>query len=401
MSAGQTFHKAWRVAVAAMWAFILIHGVVSLVVTQVIFQMVCQRNSVTLQHGINLTKKSFISLLISILAIVAPSSVRITTDNATIAKGTFYKSKGKIYSNLSRKNIIFANHQIYTDWVFLWWLASTSNLAGNIFIILKKSLESIPVFGYGMKNFKFIFLSRKWAQDEITLHNGLGAMDANSRGEGFLARKEPLHTNPDGKLYWNTTNIDKSQESWPYSLILFPEGTNLSSNTRQKSAAYAEKVGRKPFQNVLLPHTTGLRTSLRLLKPSLESVYDVTIGYSGVKKEQYGELVYRLPNIFIEGKSPKLVDIHIRAFNVADIPTEDEEEFTDWLYKVWKEKDEMMETYYKKGSFNLDPELDYSVVGKFTISPFPFLFTSLFPAFIFFLLSGLGYLLYIKSKQEA
>lgn len=375
---------------------LLLYGVTSLVVTQIIFKLFCVNNSVKLQHGINLTKRSFISLLISILVMVAPSSVRITTDNTSISKGTFFKSNGNIKSRLKKRNIIFANHQIYTDWVFLWWLSSTSNLAGNIFIILKKSLESIPVFGYGMKNYKFIFLSRKWAQDEIALHNGLGSIDADSRGEGPLSNKKPIHSDPDGKLYWNTADVDKSQYHWPYSLILFPEGTNLSANTRQKSAAYAAKTDKVPFQNVLLPHITGLRTAIQLLKPSLEAVYDITIGYSGVKKEEYGELVYRLPNIFIKGKSPKLVDMHIRAFNVTDIPCDDEEEFTKWLYNVWQEKDDLMETYYKKGSFDLDPELDHSVMGKFEMSPLPFLFTSLFPAIFFSALFGVAYLLFIK-----
>lgn len=398
MSFGQKVIKAKRFVVGILSILILIHGGVSVVASQVVFQALYPRNSVQLQHKYNLTKKAFISLLISILAFVAPSSVRITTDNATIAKGTFYKTHGKIASHLKRRSIIIANHQIYTDWVFLWWLTSTADLAGNIFIILKKSLESLPIFGYGMKNFRFIFVSRKWAQDKITLHNGLGTIDANSRGVGPLAGQSPLRVDPNGEIFWDTNIFDESKVCWPYSLILFPEGTNLSSKTRQKSAAFAEKISRQPFENVLLPHITGLRFALLALRPSLEVVYDVTIGYSGVKKEEYGELIYRLPNIFLKGKSPKLVDMHIRAFNVADIPMDDEDEFMDWLYKVWKEKDDLMETYYSKGSFDLDPELDQTIVGGFKISPVHFLITSFLPTSIFFAILILLYLLFFFKK---
>ncbi|QLL32145.1 hypothetical protein HG536_0C03130 [Torulaspora globosa] len=382
-----------KLAIAVLSIILMTYGCASLVMSQVMFQTFYRRGSPELQSKLNMTKKAFISLLICILNFVSPSSIRISTDNATLAKGTFRKSNGKIISQMKRRSIIIANHQIYTDWVFLWWLTSTADLAGSIYIMLKKSLESIPLLGYGMRNFKFIFLSRKWAQDKIILHNSLGVIDANSRGVGPLSGARPIRVDDDGEMYWDVNKTDDSK-AWPYCLLLFPEGTNLSATTRRKSASFAEKVGRQPFSHVLLPHSTGLRSSLILLRASVEVVYDITIGYSGVGRSDYGEMMYRLPNIFLRGQTPKLVDMHIRAFNLAEIPVDDEEAFSQWLYEVWKEKDDLMEKYYTDGTFASDPELNQIVVGGFNISPKPVLVTCLLPAVLVFSLLLVGYLAY-------
>ncbi|GAV51591.1 hypothetical protein ZYGR_0AF00620 [Zygosaccharomyces rouxii] len=345
--------------------------------TQVLIRVFYYNDIAKRHHGIDFTKKAFISMLISTLHLIAPSSVRITTDNNSIPKGTFYKDlkNGRIASHLMRKSVIIANHQIYTDWVFLWWLTSTAELAGKVYIMLKKSLEYIPILGFGMRNYKFIFMCRKWEQDRLTLHNSLGVIDANSRGVGPISGRSPVRQDPDGEIFWDTTRTNELQESWPYCLILFPEGTNLSPITRQRSVNYANKIGKKPLQHVLLPHATGARHSLLKLRPSLDVVYDITIGYSGVKRDEYGEAIYRLTNVIFKGESPKLVDMHIRAYNLNEIPIDDEQGFADWLYEVWAEKDKLMNVYYEKGTFDLDPDPDHTITGEFKISPYPFLFS--------------------------
>ncbi|CDH10295.1 uncharacterized protein ZBAI_02080 [Zygosaccharomyces bailii ISA1307] len=360
-------------------------------ITQLSILLFYRSSPAKLKYFMDLTKEGFISLLITILRVIAPSSVRITTDSNSIPKGTFFKDlkTGRISSHLSSKSVIIANHQIYTDWVFLWWLTSTADLAGRVYIMLKKSLESLPVLAFGMKNYKFIFMSRKWELDRLTLHNSLGAIDANSRGVGPASDAPPLKEDSNGEIHWDTKNTNDREKYWPYTLILFPEGTNMSPNTRQRSAKFASKIGKTPFENVLLPHVTGLRYSLMQLKPSLDVLYDVTIGYSGVGKEEYGEAIYRLPNVIFRGQSPRLVDMYIRAYKLDEIPLDNEEDFSDWLYEVWKEKDQLLNTYYAKGSFGLDPEPDHTVIGAFKMSTFPFFFSFFFPGLLFSILGGL------------
>lgn len=69
----------------------------------------------------------------------------------------------------------------------------------------------------------------------------------------------------------------------PMWLLLFPEGTNASNNGRAKSASWAEKVGVKDMQHVLLPRSTGMFFCLNELKGTVDYVYDCTLAYEGVK----------------------------------------------------------------------------------------------------------------------
>ncbi|AGO13504.1 AaceriACL173Cp [[Ashbya] aceris (nom. inval.)] len=357
--------QAHRTVLAALVTFVFIQGCVSLVIYQFSMKWLYRSNQIERQTHLDRSKKSFILLLVTIMTIVAPSYVRVTTDNASVAKGTFRRDRGqgRLRSRLESNSVVISNHQIYTDWVFLWWLAYTSGLAGRVYIMLKKSLAAIPVLGYGMKNYGFIFMNRRWNLDRIHLSNSLQRMDRDGRGIGPLAGHVPSRVSAEGEEEYGSEDSDASEKKWPYMLILFPEGTNMSANTRERSNTYARKINVQPFENVLLPRSTGLRFALEKLAPSCECVYDVTIGYSGVKKTTYAEQIYDLQSIFLQGQGPKLVDVHIRTFKLSEIPYQEEKAFESWLYKVWGEKDKLLERYYQKGSFDLDPELTHTVSG--------------------------------------
>ena len=68
----------------------------------------------------------------------------------------------------------------------------------------------------------------------------------------------------------------------PMWLMIFPEGTNLSANTRKKSKAYADKAGLQDMKHQILPHSTGLQFCLQELGDTVEWVYDCTIAYEGI-----------------------------------------------------------------------------------------------------------------------
>jgi 1-acyl-sn-glycerol-3-phosphate acyltransferase len=81
----------------------------------------------------------------------------------------------------SNRCILMANHQIYTDWWYIWMIACRHGLGGNIKIMLKHELRSIPIFGWGMRFFEFIFLKRKWDLDKELLISSLNT----ARSDGF------------------------------------------------------------------------------------------------------------------------------------------------------------------------------------------------------------------------
>lgn len=350
-------------------------GCLSIVTSQTVGIILSYGNREFRQAWLAQTKEHFIVLLTSVVnfASKSPIKVRIVTDSKSIPPSRIrLDSKGRLESSMPGGTVFIANHQIYTDWVFLWWLTYTARLGGFVYIVLKASLKKLPILGYGMKNYDFIFLSRKWETDKVVMGNQLASIDANARGKGTVAGKEPMKTTT-SKDVW-PAGEDKSR-TWPYSLHIFPEGTNLSANTRRKTLAYAGKVGRAPFKHLLLPRTTGLRYSLLKLRDTVDEVYDITLAYSGLKASDYGQDIYKIEKVFLQGKNPERVDFFIRSFKIDEIPIGKEDEtkdeydiaqkkFEDWLFNVWSEKDELMDNYYKTGSFirNAEEPDRYSTV---------------------------------------
>jgi len=129
---------------------------------------------------------------------------------------------------------------------------------GHIYIILKESLKYIPVIGPGCMLLGFIFMSRKMAIDRPRLAYRLGKLKTRL-------------TDPNGNSFLR-----------PMWLLLFPEGTNLSSNGRRKSAAWAEKSGLKDAEHLMLPRSTGMYFCLTELKGTVDYVYDCTVAYEGI-----------------------------------------------------------------------------------------------------------------------
>ncbi|OBZ83539.1 putative acyltransferase CST26 [Choanephora cucurbitarum] len=171
-----------------------------------------------------------------------------------------------------------------------------------------------------MKFFEFIFLKRKLEQDKDNIVNNL---------EKTKARNRPV---------------------W---LVLFPEGTVISDEARQKSKNYAAKLNMDDLKFTLLPRTTGLKLCKDTLGNSIEWLYDLTVGYPGIEPGENPEDVMTMKRIFCDSQGPRQIHIHIRRYRVDSLPT-DTEEFTEWLLARWIEKDKRMIHFNKHGTF---PEL--------------------------------------------
>jgi 1-acyl-sn-glycerol-3-phosphate acyltransferase len=139
----------------------------------------------------------------------------------------------------------------------------------------------------------------------------------------------------------------------PMWLLIFPEGTNLSSSTRPKSLAYAKKQDFDHPKHALLPRSTGLRFCLQDLSSSVHWLYDCTLAYEGVPEGGYPQDYYTLRSLYFEGRPPSGVHMHWRKFNVSEIPLgEDQKEaFEKWIQDRWMEKDALLDHFYKHGEF--------------------------------------------------
>ncbi|KAG9699255.1 acyltransferase-domain-containing protein, partial [Aureobasidium melanogenum] len=279
-------------------------------------------------------KQYFGLVLISGTYIFAPTVIRISGD-ASVSGQLRQLPDGRLECDFPERLVLIANHQIYTDWTYLWWVSYTAACHGHIYIILKESLKYIPVIGPAMMFYNFIFMSRKWAKDQPRLKHRLEKLSTRHTGP-VLGRKDKSGLDP----------------AW---LLIFPEGTNLSPNTRNSSARWSEKTGIPDMKHQILPRSTGLHFCLEELKDSVDWLYDCTIAYEGVPRGSYGGKLYTLRSVYFQGRAPKSVNMHWRRFAVADIPLHSKEETEKWLLERWREKDDLIEYYLNHGRFPADP----------------------------------------------
>ena len=268
------------------------------------------------RNWMRFTQRLWGSLILVVTWIFAPITIKLSGNHSLLKSSSFVT--------------IMANHQIYTDWWYVWILAWFKDAHGEVKIILKDELQRIPVFGWGMQFFEFIFLARNWKIDQQRIVKNL-----------VRAKKDDL----------------------PMMLLVFPEGTVLSRNTREKSQAHVKKLGIDfNADHLILPKSTGLYHILRCLEPRQEFLLDFTIGYSGLDGKMIPEDVYTPSKVFIEGEGPKTIHIHVKCFKISDIPglqhgikySLDEQttpEFEDWLRARYLEKDALLKYFFENGAF--------------------------------------------------
>ncbi|USW52985.1 Putative phospholipid/glycerol acyltransferase [Septoria linicola] len=262
-------------------------------------------------------KESAALLLLGLNQWRAPTTVNISWD-ASVEGQIRWSETGKAMFDAPDRMVLLANHQIYTDWIYLWWSAYIARHHGHLIIVLKDALKKIPILGPGMMFFSFIFLSRRWEKDESQLRDSLGKL---------------------------------SSDRVPMWLLIFPEGTNLSARSRKLSKKWADKVGVSDLDFALLPRSRGLQACVSQLAGSVEWVYDCTIAYDGIPPGIDSQDVWNLKNMYVEGRSAPTAHIHWRRFAMSEIPVHDSEAFDKWLYARWAEKDELLKHHQKLGHF--------------------------------------------------
>lgn len=297
--------------------------------------------------AIRKTKANFGLLLVLMCQWFAPTSLVITCEGGNGIEDIVVRDEtGRVTElRLPPQVVMIPNHQIYADWWYLWCLAYSMRAHADVLIILKDSLKWIPIVGWGMQFFQFIFLARSWAHDKTSLTTHLTR----------LARTATTTQNP-------------------FLLLLFPEGTLVSPQTRPLSAAFAAKTGIQDMQHMLLPRSTGLLFCLRALAPHMPELklLDVTVAYPGIPRGGYGQAYYTLRSVFMQGVPPPRVHVHLRLYDVArDIPIgtprgaeeaspPERAVFDKWLLERWQEKDKLMETRLTGGGFNSSTQVPSS-----------------------------------------
>lgn len=222
---------------------------------------------------------------------------------------------------LPRENaLVLSNHQSMSDVLLLLCLGWRARRLGDIKWFVKSVVKYVPGPGVGMWLLDCIFLQRDWLKDR-------GNIDT-------LFKKYKA-------------------ESIPLFLVSFLEGTRLTTKKLAAAQAFAKERNQHVPKNTLVPRTKGFVFTMTGLRDHLDAVYDVTIGYETTPPPS-------LFNCF--AGDVKRVDLHVRRFSAASLPTE-EEALASWAIDRFREKDELLEARRSTGRFP-GPELGGRVTAK-------------------------------------
>jgi lysophosphatidylglycerol acyltransferase 1 len=84
-------------------------------------------------------------------------------------------------------------------------------------------------------------------------------------------------------------------------------------------------------------------------RPPIQYVLDVTIAYPNAHALSLGTLVFG-------NRENCDIAVNYRMFKVEEVPYHDEILLRDWMYKVYEEKDKLLDHYYKHGTFEAGKE---------------------------------------------
>lgn len=204
------------------------------------------------------------------------------------------------------RSVIIMNHRTRLDWMFLWCCLLRYSYLRLEKVCLKAALKAVPGFGWAMQVASFIFIQRKWEEDRSHMANML---------EYFCDIREPLQ------------------------LLLFPEGTDLTDNTRARSDVFAEKNGLPKYEYVLHPRTTGFTFIVDTLRKgnNLDAVHDITVAYPKNIPQTERHLVL--------GLFPREIHFHVQRYPLSALPKQSDL-LQAWCQERWAEKEQRLREFY-------------------------------------------------------
>lgn len=212
------------------------------------------------------------------------------------------------------QSVVIMNHRTCFDWMYFWNLMIRQCGVCRLKIIVKSALRNVPGGGWGMQGAGYLFLNRKWDEDQNYLQTMI---------DYFAAVNYKTH------------------------ILIFPEGTDFNAASKQRSDLFAAKNNMSKFSYVLHPRTTGLTFLTTQLKQlwNKVTIYDVTIAYSSTFPQNERELV--------SGHLPGKVHFHVRRYPPSEYPSTPEG-LASWCHDRWVAKEKLLEYFYANGRFGND-----------------------------------------------
>ena len=244
-----------------------------------------------------------------------------------------------------RTNILIVNHRTRIDWLLMWAFLSRTDILSGLKIVLKQDMAAIPFLGWAMQTFRFIFVARRWEEDQHRI----------ARVVSYLQDHKEAAT-----------------------LLIFPEGSDLSESNLAKSQSYAKEKGLPVFRHVLNPRTTGLVALKNFIGPAnIEHVYDVTMGYTDFRPGERPS-----DASLFSGRMPKCLHFLVSRHTFAApsggvVPSEQQqgppipatdEGFAKWIEGRFEAKELALSNFYSASPPAFVPEQVTRVYGAKTVA---------------------------------
>jgi 1-acyl-sn-glycerol-3-phosphate acyltransferase len=144
---------------------------------------------------------------------------------------------------LKDKVLVISNHPTILDFIYILHWAKVHNRIQDVRFIAKDSIGSIPIYGK------------------------------------YIKKSQCLITRDFEKDYDNIINFCKKISNKPrYILVIFPEGTTINPETKEKSLNFTKNNQKPLFKKVLYPRHRGLELILKHLL--IEQFIDLTLFFN-------------------------------------------------------------------------------------------------------------------------
>ncbi|KFZ68512.1 PLCD acyltransferase, partial [Podilymbus podiceps] len=223
------------------------------------------------------------------------------------------------YHKYGKENaIVILNHNFEIDFLCGWNFCERFGVLGSSKVLAKKELSYMPIIGWMWYFLEIVFCKRKWEEDRKTVMQKL----LNLR--------------------------DYPENFW---FLIHCEGTRFTEQKHQISMQVAEAKGLPKLKYHLLPRTKGFAVTVQCLRNVVSAVYDSTLNFRNNEN----------PTLLgvLNGKKYH-ADLYFLLFTVGrripleEVP-EDEQECSNWLHKLYQEKDAFQEEYYRTGTYPAVP----------------------------------------------
>lgn len=271
---------------------------------------------------LNFLSELFLDYAYFLLTVFCQTKVIIYTNNEIFSHHGHHghlghRQEGK-YQDIG---LIICNHRTRIDWMYAGWCyGAILRINSHLYVILKDSLKSLPIYGWAIQLMHYIFLTRSKEKDLPYIIKSINYL--------FQVAQSPI-------------------------IFLFPEGTDLSDSNLQRSHVYSRQNGIKELNQVLYPKSNGFSACLSTMRDRQLLLHDMTVAYIDYNVNKRSS-----EKSLLNGEFPREVHLFVQVYDIdKDIPRE-KAELDQWLRERFLYKEALLDEFYRQvkstGSFEGD-----------------------------------------------